>query len=217
MDFTRPLRSAAVGLVAGRGHYETVVEAVRDARASVWIATANLKELLVEGRGRARRARYRSILYDLDHLARQGVEVRILHAALPSRAFRDRFDQLPDLVGGGIELRMCPRVHMKVVIVDASLLYVGSANWTGAGLGAKGSGRRNFELGVVTSDDGWLDEVQEMYEHLWRGRECATCRVRDMCELPLEVLGDDRPAGDDGHVRGDGHLRIRVSARVRSG
>jgi phosphatidylserine/phosphatidylglycerophosphate/cardiolipin synthase-like enzyme len=206
MDFTRPIRSAPIGLVAGRGHYESVVEAVRDARSSVWIATANLKELLVEARGVGRRARYRSVLYDLDALARGGVEVRILHAALPSRAFRNRFDQLPGLVAGGIELRMCPRVHLKVVIVDARLLYVGSANWTGAGLGAKGSGRRNFELGVMTTDDAMLDDVQELYEHVWRGQPCGSCRLRDECELPIEVL-EQAPAQSKGRVR------IRLSPR----
>jgi phosphatidylserine/phosphatidylglycerophosphate/cardiolipin synthase-like enzyme len=200
------MSSAKVGLVAGRGHYESVVEAVRDAQASVWIATANLKELLVEARGVGRRARYRSVLYDLDALAQRGVEVRVLHAALPSRAFRDRFDQLPGLVAGGIELRMCPRVHLKVVIVDARLLYVGSANWTGAGLGAKGSGRRNFELGVLTTDDAMLDDAQELYEHVWRGHPCASCRMRDECELPIDVLEKGLSAKKE-------RVRIRLARR----
>lgn len=200
------MSSAEVGLVAGRGHYETVVEAVRDAQVSVWISTANLKELLVEARGVGRRARYRSVLYDLDALAQRGVEVRILHATLPSRAFRNRFDQLPGLVAGGIELRMCPRVHLKVVIVDARLLYVGSANWTGAGLGAKGSGRRNFELGVLTTDDAMLDDAQELYEHVWRGHPCAGCRVRDECELPIEILEQGPPAKKE-------RVRIRLARR----
>ena len=51
-------------------------------------------------------------------------------------------------------LRACPRLHLKAMIVDGATLYLGSANWTGAGLGAKGVGRRNFELGIVTRDEG---------------------------------------------------------------
>ena len=194
MDFARPIGLARVGLVSGRGHYESVIEAVQRAERSVWIATANLKELMVEdlravpGRRRGR-ARYRSVLEAFDDLARSGVEIRILHASLPSRAFRDRFDSLPRLVGGGVELRSCPRVHLKMVVIDARLLYLGSANWTGAGLGAKGAGRRNFELGILTDDDAMLDEAQSMFDHLWWGRECARCRLRDECEMPIAEIG----------------------------
>ena len=184
----------ALSLVSGRGHYETVIDAVREAKHTLWIATANLKELMVEdqrlvpGRRRSRRARYRSILEDLDELAAAGVEIRLLHASVPSRAFRERFDALPRLVEGGVELRTCPRVHLKTVIVDAALLYLGSANWTGAGLGAKGTGRRNFEVGILTRDDAMLDQIQALYDEIWRGAECAGCRLRDNCEMPLDEL-----------------------------
>ncbi len=193
MDFTTPMRPTSLSLVSGRGHYDTVVDAVLSAESSVWIATANLKELMVEdhrlrpGKPRGRRA-YRSVLESFDDLARRGVEIRILHASLPSRAFRERFDATDGLRGGGIELRMCPRVHMKIVVVDARLLYLGSANWTGAGLGAKGVGRRNFELGVVTEDDELLDQAQAVFDAVWRGGECGACRLRDECEMPLDVF-----------------------------
>src|SRR5579872_6597401 len=143
-----------------------------DARRSVWIATANLKELMVEdaravpGRARTAKHRYRSILDCFDDLSRKAVELRILHAAPPSRAFRASFDRHRRLFQGGLELRLCPRLHFKAVVVDGALLYLGSANWTGAGLGAKGAGRRNFELGLVTRDDSLLDQVQALYDRL---------------------------------------------------
>jgi phosphatidylserine/phosphatidylglycerophosphate/cardiolipin synthase-like enzyme len=35
---------------------------------------------------------------------------------------------------------------MKVVLIDGSRLYLGSANLTGAGMGLRGTGKRNFEL-----------------------------------------------------------------------
>ncbi len=179
-------RRVATRLVADREHYERVIEAVRRAETSVWIATANLKEMLVEGSWPRRK--YRSVLQDLSDLAERGVELRLMHAAHPSRPFRRSFDRLPALVEGGLEMRVCPRLHFKVVIVDGAFLYLGSANWTGAGLGAKGEARRNFELGIVTSDCGLLDEIQATYERLWRGDPCAACRVRDTCEMPLDVV-----------------------------
>lgn len=196
-DFTRPKRPVALSLVSGRGHYETVIDAVRKARRSVWIGTANLKELMVEDEtlvpGRRRRGTsgsFRSVLEIFAELAARGVELRILHATLPSRPFREEFDRHAVLVEGGLELRMCPRVHLKAVVVDGAFLYLGSANWTGAGLGAKGEGRRNFELGIVTDDDGMLDDVQGLFDHVWRGRACGGCRLREECEDPIDGYAD---------------------------
>jgi phosphatidylserine/phosphatidylglycerophosphate/cardiolipin synthase-like enzyme len=189
VDPISPERDVRLRLVSGEGHRELVLEAVRNAGLSVWIATANLKELLVPNpHSAAARGRlaYHSVLDELDELCQRGVELRLLHASLPSRAFRTSFDRYPRLVAGGLELRLCPRVHMKLVIVDGELLYLGSANWTGAGLGAKAPTRRNFELGVVTSDAALLDEVQGFYDAIWRGRECGGCKRRDVCEAPLD-------------------------------
>ncbi len=176
-------------LVGGRGHYQAVIARVIQAKTSVWIATANLKELMVEGRRRSARSRtrYQSVLEVFADLAKRGVELRILHATRPSGPFRDRFDDLPILVEGGLQLRECPRVHLKAVIIDGSVLYLGSANWTGAGLGAKGEGRRNFEVGMVTSDCDVLDQVQALYDEIWRGTPCANCRLRDACPAPLDL------------------------------
>lgn len=193
LDFVGPARDVRMRLIGGRGHYAEVVQAVMDARVSVWIATANLKELMVEdaralpGRRRGR-MRWRSVLQVFDELAERKVELRILHGGFPSQAFRDEFDRHPRLVAGGLELRQCPRVHLKAVIVDGAKLYLGSANWTGAGLGAKGEGKRNFELGLVTSDEALLDEVQALFDHLFRGGECGRCLRRDVCDAPIDEL-----------------------------
>ena len=187
-------RTVSLELLADRDHYDQVTQAALEATRSVWIATANLKELMVEdpnvrpGRRRSRRGSYRSVLEVFRELANAGVELRLLHASPPSRPFRRSFDAQPELVAGGLEMRMCPRVHLKTVVVDAGLVYLGSANWTGAGLGAKGDGRRNFEMGIVTSDEATIDTVQDRFDRIWRGAECADCRLRDECEMPLDEV-----------------------------
>jgi phosphatidylserine/phosphatidylglycerophosphate/cardiolipin synthase-like enzyme len=193
-------RSVALDLIEGRDHYERVIGAVLAAKVSVWIATANVKELMVEDRrakpGRRRsmkRSDYVSVLAHLDELAARGVELRLLHAELPSGPFRRELAQHPRLVGGGLALRRCPRVHLKTVIVDGELMYLGSANWTGAGLGAKGAARRNFELGIVTDDGPLLDQVQAIYERIWTGGECEGCRLREECPGPLVELAAKKP------------------------
>lgn len=196
MDAVVPMQPVSLDLVGGRGHYERVIDAIRNAETSVWIATANVKELLIEdgrakpGRRRSmKRSTYVSVLAILDELAGRGVELRLLHAEIPSGPFRAEIAKHPRLLGDKLALRRCPRVHMKAVVVDGEHLYLGSANWTGAGLGAKGSGRRNFELGILTSDAQMLDHVQRLYDHVWRGAECAGCKLRDECPGPLAELG----------------------------
>jgi phosphatidylserine/phosphatidylglycerophosphate/cardiolipin synthase-like enzyme len=192
----------ALDLLEGREHYERVIHAVMAAKVSVWIASANVKELMVEdararpGRRRTLKQRpYVSVLAHLDDLARRGVELRLLHAEIPSGPFRKELAQHPRLLATrGLALRRCPRVHLKTVIVDGELMYLGSANWTGAGLGAKGAGRRNFELGIVTDDALLLDRVQAIYERIWSGGECEGCKLRAECPGPLiELAAASRP------------------------
>jgi phosphatidylserine/phosphatidylglycerophosphate/cardiolipin synthase-like enzyme len=216
-DFVRAPRSIALSLIAGRGHYDAVIEAVMTATRSVWIATANLKELMVEDprarpgqrRTMKRRRSFRSVIGVFEELVGRGVELRLLHAGEPSQPFQEELRRRRGLTGGkrrakgagvvvpgagSFEMRRCPRVHFKMVVIDGARLYLGSANWTGAGLGAKGEGRRNFELGFMSGDDLLLDEAQGLFDHVWRGAPCAACKLRDRCEAPLDGLGVKPPA-----------------------
>jgi hypothetical protein len=196
-DLHLPARAVNIELVGGRAHYDRVIAAVMQAHTSVWIATANVKGMMVEGAAQpgARRTRtsapYVSMISRLDELAARGVELRLLHAEIPSGPFREELVAHPRLASGALALARCPRVHMKAVIVDGALLYLGSANWTGAGLGAKGSGKRNFELGVITDDAQLLDQVQALFDRVWTGAECARCRLRDVCPGPLDEARDE--------------------------
>jgi phosphatidylserine/phosphatidylglycerophosphate/cardiolipin synthase-like enzyme len=189
MNFDHPLPLHDCRIICGAGHYDTVMQAVCGAQISVWIATANLKDLMVKDDRPTivRRRSHRSMLEVFSELAQRNVELRILHATLPSRSFRDSYDAHPQLVQGALELRQCVRQHMKLVVVDGEFLYMGSANWTGAGLGVKASERRNFEMGIVTQNAKAIDKVQEAYDHIWRGAACGTCKRRDVCDAPLDI------------------------------
>ena len=185
-------RRASLSLVADRAHYERVTLAIAGARTSVWIASANVKQLMIEApigtRDRAR-GRYMPILDTLQSLCDRGVHVRLLHASAPSRPFREELAARSlRLQPPHFQMRACLRVHMKMIAIDGALLYLGSANFTGAGLGAKGDGRRNFEMGVLTDDEWMLDVAQARFEAIWRGAECASCRLRRECPAPLDTL-----------------------------
>jgi phosphatidylserine/phosphatidylglycerophosphate/cardiolipin synthase-like enzyme len=185
-------RAIRAQLVADSDHYtELVLKAIAGARVSLWIATANVKEMRIEAPigTRARAAgRFMSILETFEGLAASGVELRLLHGGVPSRAFRAELARRKRLARGGLAMRQCPRVHLKLIAVDGRLLYLGSANFTGAGLGAKGDGRRNFEMGLMTDDEVWLDAAQARLDRIWSGRECKGCRLRGVCPRPIDSL-----------------------------
>jgi phosphatidylserine/phosphatidylglycerophosphate/cardiolipin synthase-like enzyme len=187
-----PSRRVSLKLLQDRAHYDEVVDrGIRQAKVSVWISTANLKDVHVEApigtRSRAR-GRYMSILEVFSDLSKRGVEIRILHAGEPSRAFQASLTRRGGEKRVGVELRRCVRVHMKMIAIDGALLYLGSANFTGAGLGAKADERRNFETGIVTDDDVMLDEMQGTFEEIWTGKHCGTCRLRGECPLPIDAI-----------------------------
>ena len=181
-------RSVRARLIIDRDHYVTLIKAIEDAKVSVWISTANVKSMMIEapiGTVARARGKYLSILDTFDGLAQRGVDLRLLHAGLPSRPFRAELRKHAGLVKG-LAIRQCPRVHLKVIAIDGRLLYLGSANFTGAGLGAKGDGRRNFEMGILTDDDVMLDTAQERFDAIWSGKECKGCKLRRVCPAPLD-------------------------------
>ena len=194
---TGETRQARVRLLLDADHYSELVQTeLPSAQVALWIATANLKELRVEApigtRARAR-GRYVSVLETLEALANRGVDLRILHGRAPSRAFAAGSRARPELTKKN-PLRECPRVHLKVVAVDGRSLYLGSANFTGAGIGARGDTRRNFEAGILTDDEHLLDAVQERFDAIWSGRECSGCGLRRECPKPIDTLGKKQPA-----------------------
>lgn len=186
-----PVRKVALKLVRDRAHYDEVVSRIRSAKVSVWISTANLKDVHVEApigtRARAN-GRYISILEVFSDLGKRGVEVRILHSGEPSRFFQGSLEKHGGGGRVGLELRRCVRVHLKIIAIDGAFLYLGSANFTGAGIGAKGDERRNFEVGIATDDDLMLDEMQGAFEEIWSGSRCSGCRLRNECPLPIDLL-----------------------------
>jgi phosphatidylserine/phosphatidylglycerophosphate/cardiolipin synthase-like enzyme len=183
-------RRARLKLVFGAAHYSELLCELPKAKVAVWIATANLKDVRLEApigsRARAR-GRYWSALELFGDLIQRGVDVRVLHGRPPSAPFQRELRGRAGLKKK-LELRHCPRVHMKVVCVDGRLLYLGSANFTGAGMGARDAARRNFELGVVTDDEYLLDQAQAEFAAIWSGRHCARCKLRRLCPKPIDTL-----------------------------
>ena len=77
-------------------------------------------------------------------------------------------------------------IHFKSVIIDYSSLYIGSANFTGAGMGAKSDKNRNFEIGIWTKDEALLDYTSILFDKIWQGDKCTDCGRKNVCPVPLE-------------------------------
>ena len=160
--------------------YRIVRDGILKAKVSLDIMTADFKAMLVP---EAATGRARSIVEVFRGLANRGVEIRLLHAGTPSSAaLRELKKSLP----ANLTIRRCPRLHAKAVVIDCRRMYLGSANLTGAGLGAKADGRRNFELGIWTESQPLIDSVLDQFNQLWEGRQCTSCRRKEICPVPLE-------------------------------
>lgn len=169
-----------IELLTDRQIYDRVIlELVPSAESFLWLATSDLKDLHVN-KGK----RMVPFLAVLSELIERGVEIRLLHASEPGPAFRRDFDKYPNLIDG-MERLMCPRVHFKCTVVDGRVAYSGSANLTGAGMGAKSSRNRNFETGFVTEDQDMVGSIMEQFDQIWIGAECEKCGRRKYCTDPL--------------------------------
>jgi phosphatidylserine/phosphatidylglycerophosphate/cardiolipin synthase-like enzyme len=178
---THPPATGSVELVINAQHFNRIVQSgVLKAKISVDIQTADFKAMLVP-ESTTRRAP--SIVEHFRRLADRNVEIRLLHAGTPSSAaLRELRQKLPQ----NLTIRRCPRLHAKTVIIDSAAMYLGSANLTGAGLGAKADGKRNFEMGIWTQSSDLIDAVLEQFNALWEGQNCVGCRRKDICPVPLE-------------------------------
>lgn len=161
--------------IADKEHYTKVLTLCEKVKHDLWIGTADLKDLYVKG-GRD----VVPFLSVLDKLVKRGVEVRLLHAKEPGENFRADFDKYPGL-WSRMERKLCPRVHFKIMVFDCSVAYIGSANLTGAGIGMKGEGNRNFEAGILTDDPMLVDAAANHIDSVWQGVHCKKCRRKDFC------------------------------------
>jgi phosphatidylserine/phosphatidylglycerophosphate/cardiolipin synthase-like enzyme len=176
-------RGSAELVVDADHHRRVVVDGILRASVSLDIATADFKAMLVPSRSAGARGRAASIVEVFRQLAARGVEIRLLHAGTPSAP---ALHELRKALPSNLTIRRCPRLHSKAVVVDSRVMYLGSANLTGAGLGAKADGKRNFEMGIWTESAELIDAVLEQFNMLWEGRRCTTCRRKDVCPVPLE-------------------------------
>ena len=157
-------------------HYELLLEEVSKVKHTLWIGTADLKDLYIKKQDSTM-----PFLELLEQKIKKGVSVRLLHAKEPGENFRNDFDQYPAL-WSGMERALCPRIHFKLIIFDMEAVYIGSANLTGAAFGMKSERNRNFEAGIFTDDINLVEEAVNQFDEVWIGTFCKNCGRKDVCK-----------------------------------
>lgn len=160
---------------------EFLIKYVPHARRFLWVVTADIKDLHVDTDDG-----FKPFLSLLADLVDNGIAVRLIHAKEPGPRFREDFDLHASLIDNELfERILCPRVHTKAIVVDAAVAFVGSANLTGAGLGAKSDQKRNFEAGFAFDDQQHIQQLMDWIDQLYLGEFCRDCKRRDFCPDPI--------------------------------
>ena len=167
--------------ISDNNHYSEVDELAMKAKHTLWIGTADIKDMIVK-QGKTEKP-FVGVLSDL---IGKGVSVRLIHAKEPGPAFREDFDKYPVLYDR-LERVLCPRVHFKMIVFDCKEVYVGSANLTGAGIGMKAESTRNFESGILTDDPEIVEHAMNQFDEVWIGNKCNGCKRRDFCSDPIAL------------------------------
>ena len=189
--------------ISNSEHYGEVLGLVQSVKRSLWIGTADIKDLYVEvgkeknlsGKREQRelvlsaerkkgRGNLTPFLAVIALLIRRGVEVRLIHAKEPGPNFREDFDRYPVLYDR-LDRVLCPRVHFKMLVFDCEEVYIGSANLTGAGIGMKSSDKRNFEAGILTDEPQIVEQAMKQFDDVWIGKHCKTCKRKVYCPDPI--------------------------------
>ncbi len=165
--------------ISNSEHYTEVLSRVQSVKHTLWIGTADIKDLYVEVRKEKK-----PFLALLAQLIRKGVEIRLIHAKEPGPNFREDFDRYPVLYDR-LERVLCPRVHFKMLVFDCKTVYIGSANLTGAGIGMKTDHKRNFEAGILTDEPEMVEQAMNQFDDVWIGNHCKACKRRDYCPDPI--------------------------------
>ena len=168
-----------IKFISDIAHYDIVLNLAAQARTSLWIGTADIKDLYV-----MRKGINLPFLAVLSELINKGITIRLIHAKEPGRPFQKDFNSYP-LLAQRLERALCPRVHFKIIVIDSTLCYLSSANLTGAGMGIKSSLRRNFEAGILTDETAILNPAIEEFDKVWRGTECLKCQRKQYCPAPI--------------------------------
>ena len=135
-----------------------------NAKKSVKITTANLNEMMVPVPGFKE---YVSVGNLFKLLVKRKVEISIIYRKFTEPFRRDIKDKKLHK-NKRFHLFQNERNHSKMVIIDDRLVVLGSANFSGRGIGARSREKRNFELGVLTDNPNIVKYCIDYFDEIKR-------------------------------------------------
>ena len=180
------IKSVGTLLVTNEDHYQVVIDKICAAKSSIKLMTANFKRFKLKPTDR-QGINYNDGTPFIKYLmakAVQGVSVQII-CSRPSPSFTEEWKEYYRQMGKPelFDYKFCERNHAKVVIIDDTICYVGSANVTPAGLGQGIFTPGNFEAGILTEESTIVSSVKELFTKIWNGVYCEGChRAKDCPE-----------------------------------
>lgn len=172
-----------IKLIANIDHYNDVLARVASVEHSLWIGTADIKDVYVKSGNNIV-----PLLSIFDRLVKRGINIRLIHAKEPGPAFKEDYERFPSLKTN-MKQKICPRVHFKIMVFDNATVYVGSANLTGAGIGMKSANRRNFEAGLLTNELTLVHKAADIFDSVWQGNWCKNCGRKQFCKSMINLSG----------------------------
>ncbi|HUT79780.1 MAG TPA: phospholipase D family protein [Candidatus Bathyarchaeia archaeon] len=154
---------------------EIINNGLLKARKYVWISSAKVGDFIVVNDHTKEGEQLSNKIYQM---AKRGVKFKFLLAPHEkTKAYKNTQTFYQKLEGvENIEFEFCYDMHMKVILVDGTWMYFGSANLTGAGIGSRSrKGKNNFEVGTITIDQKAIDAIEYQLQQIWNGNECQGC------------------------------------------
>ncbi|MHA1211744.1 MAG: phospholipase D-like domain-containing protein [Candidatus Heimdallarchaeota archaeon] len=154
---------------------EIISNGLLKARKYIWISSAKANDFIVVNEHTKEGELLSKKIF---RLAQRGVDFKfILAPHEKTKIYKNAktfYQKLRDI--DNIEFKFCYDMHMKVIIVDGTWMYFGSANLTGAGIGSRTrKGKNNFEIGTITIDQKAIEPIELLLQDIWIGSECKGC------------------------------------------
>ena len=170
-------------IVFDQDHYKAILKnAISNAQSYVWFSTADVKNFRIS----KKKNKTISVIERFEELLNRRVKIRILHSGNPSLDFERNQSKI--LEKNGFSMKQCNRNHQKIIIVDGNFAYLGSANFTGAGIGMKSENNRNFEVGIIINNKKIITDLKKRFLDIWDRAFCEKCqKPRKYCEYGISL------------------------------
>ena len=147
--------------IADEAHFKEVIARVPNVKRSLWIGTADIKDLKEPGPNfREDFDRYPVLFTGLERALCPRVHFKLIILDC-----KMAYIGSANLTGAGIGMK--------------------GTTTTGAGIGMKGTTTRNFEAGILTDDPALVEAAMNQFDSVWAGFKCKDCRRKQYCGDPI--------------------------------